>query len=346
MSGHVVELTVPGPGPARALALSDVAVLPTHRRRGVMAAMMHSVLGAARERGEHMVLLGSSQGGIYGRFGFGVATHAARYVLGGGARLAEPRGGHEETSLVLLEPHEAAEALPAVFDLARRVRPGELARHDRWWAGQLEERDGEGAPKRFVLASVEGDAIEGYALYAVVEVDRRRYVALDECVTTTSRSYAAIFSLLCSMELTDGLRTGDRPVDEPLRHMLADPRSLATSSVCDGLWLRIVDVARALAARSYGGSGRVVIEVTDDLCPGNAGRFALEVGPDGAGQASPVDDDAELTMDVAALATLYLGGTAAASLRAAGRIDEHVLGAVTRVDAMMRTDLQPYCSTV
>jgi len=50
----------------------------------------------------------------------------------------------------------------------------------------------------------------------------------------------------------------------------------------DHLWLRILDVARALQARGYDAPGRLVIEVTDRLGY-TPGRFALRAAPDGTG---------------------------------------------------------------
>jgi predicted acetyltransferase len=106
-----------------------------------------------------------------------------------------------------------------------------------------------------------------------------------------------------------------------------------------------VDVAGALAGRSYVGSGRSVIEVHDDFCPWNDGVWALEVG-DGSAAAERTDDPAELALDVTDLAALYLGAFTVAELLEAGRGRELRAGSAGRLDALLRRDRAPWCPAV
>lgn len=348
IAGHAVELTLPGPRVVPALALADVTVWPTHRRRGVLTAMMRASLDAAYGRGEHLAVLGSSQGALYGRFGFGPATRCASYAVErAGATLLAPIVTPGDAGVVLLEPHEAAEALPAVFDHARREQPGEIGREAAWWDELLAPPGEADAATRFVAGYEQDGTIDGYAVYEVQRAaGERREVVLDECVTTTGAAYAALFAYLLSIELTDGLRAGTRPVEEPLCHMLADPRALRTLGTRDGTWLRLVDARSALAARRYAAPGRVVLELADPFCPWNAGRVAVEAGRDGVAEVERTSEDPDLAMDAAVLGALYLGGVRTTTMRSAGRVREHVLGAAARFDALLHCDPVPFCTTL
>lgn len=54
---------------------------------------------------------------------------------------------------------------------------------------------------------------------------------------------------------------------------------------------------------------------------------------------------ADLTLDTAVLDSVYLGGYGPRRLTAAGLVDEHSRGAVTRADAMFRSPVTRWCST-
>jgi predicted acetyltransferase len=145
------------------------------------------------------------------------------------------------------------------------------------------------------------------------------------------------------VDLVKTVSVWHRPVDEPLRHMLADARRLQTKALCDNQWVRVVDVPAALAARRYQADGRLVFEVADEFCPWNAGRYALEGGPDGA-SCAPTSDTPDLSLTSTELGALYFGGTLPSTLAHAGRITEHTAGALARADLMFPTTPAPFCS--
>jgi predicted acetyltransferase len=148
---------------------------------------------------------------------------------------------------------------------------------------------------------------------------------------------------LLSLDLTASVRVEDRPADELLPLLLTDARHAQPSGRADFLWIRPLDVAGMLAARSYLVPGQIVLEVVD--AAGLAGgRFALDGGLDGASCARTAAS-ADLTLDAAALGSVYLGGYGVRMLAAAGLVDEHSTNAVTRADAMFRSPITPWCST-
>jgi len=347
LAGFPLEHTVPGPLLAPALAVREVAVLPTHRRRGVLSALMRRLLDDARGRGEALAVLFASEATIYGRFGFGPASWACRYVVDRrDARFARPLGDLAPGSVRLLRPGQAREAFPLVFDAVRRRRAGEVDRLAEWWDEVFEERRDEPGAQRFHACYEQDGQIDGYALYEVPEPrgNEGRELVVVELVTATPAAYAALWSYLLGVDLTVRLRTLARPVDEPLRWLLEDPRALRTSLCEDHTWVRLVDVPAALAARRYAAVGQLVLEVEDAVCPWNSGRFSVEVAADGCAEVRRTARPADLALDAAMLGATYLGGTSFASFAAAGRIAEHALGAARRADALWATDEPPFCS--
>ncbi|MDA8296586.1 MAG: GNAT family N-acetyltransferase [Actinomycetota bacterium] len=346
------EMTCPGGGLVRAVAVSNVAVLPTHRRRGVMSALLAHLFAEARGSGHLLCALYASEGGIYGRFGFAPGSFAATYRLErGAARLARTAAG--QPAVRLLRPTEAAEVLPAVFDLARRQRAGELERTPGGWAALLEEPTGPAA--RFVAAAVAAGEVMGYAIYEVVSNApagcaqpeapvAERVARLVELVALDDAAYRALWSYLIGVDLVATLVTGPRPLDEPLRFLLEDPRALEVRRLEDHTWLRLLDVPRALAARRYRGAGSLVLELSDDHCPGNAGRFALVVDASGQASVAPSGEPADLVCDVAALAASYLGATSWWTLARAGAASAATPAALDRADLLFGTAEQPFCT--
>jgi predicted acetyltransferase len=140
------------------------------------------------------------------------------------------------------------------------------------------------------------------------------------------------------------VRLQDRPVDEPARWRLADPRRLRTTHIGDQLWVRLLDLPAALRARRYAADGELVLEVTDALRPRNQGRWRLQGGPDGAA-CEPTGAEPDLALDVATLGAAYLGGPRLSVLARAGRVAELTPGALGRGDQMLVSEPSPLCTT-
>jgi predicted acetyltransferase len=252
----------------------------------------------------------------------------------------------------MLAGEEAARLLPGIFERVQRTWPGQVSRSGAWWRMWLDDPAwirGDWGPRVLVVHEPPGGEPDGYASY------RQRgqwadglpdgVVRVEELHAETPEAAAGLWGFCLDLDLTVAVELRDRPLDEPLHWLLVDPRRLRTTKVADFLWLRLLDLPAALAARRYASAGRLVLEVADALVPANQGRFALEGGPDGAecrpaGQAEP-----DVVLDVADLGALYLGGVRFASLARAGRIREGRSGGVALADAMFATDRVPWCST-
>lgn len=341
------ELTLPGPTTAPSGGVTAISVLPTHRRRGILRSFMRRQLEDMRERGESTGILWASESIIYGRFGYGLATDQAdlriRRAYGAFSRAPETPG-----SIRLLDKEEAAKVLPGIYDRFRHQVPGQVDRESGWWDDYFKDnpRDRRGASQRYYVAYTDGQA-EGYAAYRIKGEwpggIPSGTAQVHDLITTTPGAYTALWRYLLDLDLVDTITVSARPLDEPLRWMLADPRRLRFEDVGDAIWLRVADVQRALESRRYMVEGALSLNITDSFCPENEGTYRLEGGPDGA-ICKRTDGSADLSLDVADLGAAYLGGTRLNILAASRRVREHSRGALRLADAMFGSDIAPWCT--
>lgn len=331
-------LTVPG-GAAPVAGITLVAVLPTHRRRGILTAMMREQLtGLHAAGGEPIAALNAAQATIYGRFGYGVASHVAQ--IRGDKRFMALRPGTDpgEGTIRLLGREDARPLLEKVYERAREGAVGWVDRAEKYWQARL--ADGEGAREggtalRYAVHREPGGEATGYALYRSMP----DLVRVIEVAATSRQSYAALWRFLIELDGHTELAY-DGAVDEPLTHLLADPRT-ARTTLMDNLWVRLVDVDRALSARRYATGLDIVVEVRDTFCPWNAGRHRLTADGDTV-TCDRTRARADLRVTAAELGAAYLGGTTLASLAAAGRVEELRPGAVTTTSRAFHGDRAPF----
>ena len=340
------DLTVPGTT-MPAAGVTMVGVHPTHRRRGILTAMMRAQLEAIHERGEALAILWASEGTIYGRFGYGLATFRASFELErSAARFREPhipRG-----SLRLVEPGEAIDACAPIYDRHRPMRAGSFTRTPAFWRAEFvydpERWRNGGGPAFFLVHETDGVG-DGYARYRLSSDwdDRgpKGGVQVREFLALNPAAERELWSYLLSVDLTARTRVHNLPVDTPLRFLLAEPRRMGLT-ISDAGWLRIVDVQRALTARGYALRDRLVLELHDPFLPWNAGRWEVEAMQEGA-RVARTEADPDLILTAGDLGAVYLGGVRMAELALAGRIEECTPGAVARADALLATPLAPWC---
>jgi predicted acetyltransferase len=343
-ASYPFRLTIPG-GDLPAAGVTWVGVLPSHRRRGVMSSMMRSQLANVDERGEPLAMLWASEGPIYGRFGYGLAAPAlALEAERARFRLRDDPGPSGAVRLV--DPAEAARLFPAIYEQARRTTPGTLTRAKKWWTeNKLADPEGwrRGAgPKFYAVLEVDG-APAAYAIYRIKQEWKdgipRSEVRVAETFARTPEATREIWRFLFGIDLIAKVTMFAFDPGSPLFLMVADPRSLQLR-LMDGLWLRLVDVEAALRARSYAPGEPVVLEVRDALFPRNAGRY--RVGEDVGRTRRPAD----LELDVADLASAYLGAFDFHALAGAERVVERTDGALERASLLFRTPKPPFCPEV
>src|SRR5215210_7487281 len=315
------DLSIPG-GSVATAGVTVVGVYPTHRRRGVLREMMRRQLDDVHERGEPLAALWASEETIYTRFGYGMASLQGEMELPR-AYSAFALPYERATTVRFVEPSEALELMPPVWDRVREQRPGIFARTPAWWEHRIvadpEARRGGGGPKRFVVAERDGTP-EGYAIYRHHSkfeggVSRSK-LSVMEAFGATPEATADVWRFLGDVDWVETIASYLIPIDHPLLLLLASPRRMMFR-VGDGLWVRLVDVGAALSVRSYRGDGAVVFDVRDAFCPWNEGRWRLK-----GGSAERTNGDADIALDVRDLGSVYLGGFTFSELAAAGRVEE------------------------
>jgi predicted acetyltransferase len=344
-----MTLAVPG-GELPMAGVTMVGVQPTHRRRGVLRDMMRRQLDDIRQRGEPLAGLWASEGAIYARFGYGLATFAARFEIER-RRAAFRDPPTPAGTLRLLSVDEARELLPPLFEAVRLSRPGIFSRPAGWWAAEFfddppEHRNG-GSPASYVLHETDGRAT-GYARYRLHpewdERGPRSTLEVHEVMAVSPQAALQVWRYLLDVDLVATVRGRLLPVDHLLLHVLAEPRRLGWG-VGDGLWLRLVDVPAALEGRGWATDGRVVLELRDEFCPWNAGRWEVDV-ESGRARVSASRSKPDLELSAADLGSAYLGGVSVAALVAAGRVREARPGGAERADALLRVGLAPWCPQI
>ncbi|OXM56897.1 GNAT family N-acetyltransferase [Amycolatopsis thailandensis] len=336
------KITVPGAGQTPIAAVTSIGVAPGHRRRGVLTRIMRAQLhGLHEDGGEAIAALWASESVIYPRFGYGLGAQFYRAKLR--SKAAFRPGVELETERV--REVARAEAIPlikAIYEKEAPLRVGALDRPESAWEFNLDDREvrhkGSTEMKFAVLS-------DGYAIYRVKsdwdEEGPRGTLTLHELVATTPRAYATLYRFLLDYDLIGTIEL-NAALDEPLIHILADPRKMSRSGG-DSLWVRLVDVDRALVTRRYNAPVDLVFGVHDDFCPWNTGNWRLTTDGDGNAEVTRVEDAPDLDLDVIDLGAIFLGGTRPSTLAAAGRIKERTAGAVSRATAAFATDREPSC---
>ena len=342
------DLTVPG-GTLAAAGVSAVGVQPTHRRRGILRQMMRRQIDDIHERGEPLAVLWASEGSIYQRFGYGLATLAAGIEVDR-SRTAFRLPHTPSGSIRIVTREEAGELFPPLYERLLGTRAGFFTRSPAFWNSLFYDperwRRG-GGPAFHVVHEVDG-TVDGYARYRIYgdwePSGSKSRLVVTELMSQNPAAHLDLWRFLFDVDLMATVAGRFLAVDDPLLLAVAEPRRLRFT-VGDALWLRLVDVAAALVGRRYAGSGRVVIELHDEFCPWNAGIWALDVD-DGTAAVEQAAEPAGLELDITDLAAIYLGAFTVGQLLAAGRGREIVAGSAARLDGLLRSDRAPWCPAV
>ncbi|MEV2275501.1 GNAT family N-acetyltransferase [Nocardiopsis sp. NPDC049922] len=344
------EMTMPG-GPRPVAGVTGVGVWPTHRRRGVLSALMRRQLRDLRDRGESLAALWASEGGIYGRFGYGAASMEAELTVAQPHSALIPDAPRDPAlTLRLLGAEEARDQVAEVF---RRQAPAQIGRFQReevWWDRALKDtRDARGDRSALKVALVsDADGPVGYALYRTrAEYGQAGWYSelrVNELVAATPAARVALYDHVFNRDLVARVVVENTAVDDPLWNLLADRQRIGAVPIT-ALWMRLVDVPAALVGRSYAAPVETVVEVADRYAPWNAGRWRIKADEDGAG-VELTDDAPDLSLDVSHLGAAFLGQHTLAARVAAGVVTEHTPGAAARLDAALRVPHAPVCGMI
>lgn len=341
------EMSIPG-GRIPAAGVTMIGVLPSHTRRGVLTGIMRELHADAARRGEPVAILWASESVIYQRFGYGLAIRDYRMDAERGKITFHDTSRLGQVRMISLD--EAAKVLPDVYGRVARGTPGMLMRDETWWKKHRladPEHHRNGRSELFCgVVEIEGRA-EGYALYRSKpkwDPLPRGRVEVVEAIGTDAAATAEIWRFLFRIDLMERVRCMWVPLDHPLIHMVRETAYLHLT-LDDAVWLRMLDVETALAARSYRTEDRITFEVIDPAIAGNDGVWGLDT-TGGSAAVARTDEEPQLRLSPNDLAAVYLGGNRMTDLLRAGRGSEVEPGAAARLDAMFETQGAPYCPEV
>jgi predicted acetyltransferase len=343
-STFALDLAVPG-GAARMGGFTMATVRPTHRRRGILRAMIEAHLDDARARREPLSGLWSSEAPIYGRFGYGLAAEGEQLAY---ATVVIPEA--EDDRVELVDEERARQLLPVVYERTARARPGTFARSEAWWELRVFDdsparRQGASA-RRHAVAFREGAPV-GYAVYR----QRPRWegavadgtIEIIEMFAEDRGAERTLWRFVSSIDLFRQVKWWNAPVDSALPWLAADRRRI-TRTRTDTLWLRICDVKAALEGRAYAADGSIHFAVEDPGAPDVAGSYALRV-EGGRATCAPATSEPDLRLGVGPLSSLYLGGVAPSALARAGLIDGEP-DALAHADRLFSWPVAPWCPEI
>ncbi|WP_049567892.1 GNAT family N-acetyltransferase [Streptomyces sp. SBT349] len=339
-------LSVPGGAVVPSAGITMVSVAATHRRRGILRRMMRRALEDYREAGDTLAILTASEPAIYGRFGFGTATQRVIAEIDTARVSVAAPPGTDGMALSVVDP---AAALGRCEELYARMvprRPGMLERRPGWERLMLLDpppaRNGASA-RRVVLAERDGELL-GYARYAMKPgfelPGPTGTVVVHDLDAVDPAAYAALLRFLAGIDLMTSVQLRNLPVDSALPHLVSDVRR-CDLRVQDKLYLRPLELGAALAARAYTTEVDVVLDVADDFCPWNEGRWRLSGGPGGA-VCERTGDPADLALPVRALGAAYLGGASLVSLAHAGLVEERRPGGLAVATTAFSSPVAPW----
>ncbi|MFI8244040.1 GNAT family N-acetyltransferase [Streptomyces sp. NPDC085866] len=347
------EVTAVGGAPVPANAVSNVTVTPTHRRRGLLTRMMSRDLAVAKERGDVVATLIAAEYPIYGRYGFGPATWTTQWTVEVPRAGLDPRwsGPEDGGRIDLVDGEDVRKLGPELYERIRPAQPGAVSRNELYWqvrTGVVRFGGGWTEPFYGVYRSASGE-VEGMVSYESDDNwhDKQPHNTADVnwLIAATPAAEGALWRYLCSIDWITKVKSGWRGPDDLLPLFLPDPRAARITHHADWLWVRILDVVRALEARTYEGTGPLVLEVVD--AGGLAGgRFRLEASPEGASCTPAGGAAVDLTLPVGELATVWLGDESLVRLAALGRVREEREGAARKADALFRTSGRPWCPDI
>lgn len=349
------RLTVPG-GEVGAAGITAVGVLPSHRRRGILRQMMRWWFEQARARHEPVAILWASEAAIYQRFGYGPGTQQT-FLDAAKDKVHFLRPVDTSGRIRIVEPEEAMTLFPPVFDALRKDIPGTIERSETMWREGLladSEWSRHDNGDKVLVVIEEAGAPRGYVIYRQRPdwdtTGPKGVVTVLEVAALDAVTEQSLWQWIFGIDLIATVRCWRGPVPHPLQLMVTEPRRLATT-VNDGTWLRIIDLPGALEARSYGDTGRLVMEVTDEFWPSNAGRWELSVTAEGAASGARVtragaSAEVDVALDISDLAAVYLGAFRFADLAAAGRVRGCRPGGLALADALFSSAQRPTNATM
>lgn len=296
--------------------VASVAILPSHRRRGIASALLQRAVADMRERGENLSMLYPMAFAPYRNAGWEVGGVWLQREVPTRALATLPRPDHPHDIVPVTEDH--LEAMTELHDEASRRHAGNLRRGARMTQRFL-------APDEDTADYVvlRGRRVVGYVTYGHEPTDEpgaSYRLRVHELVGVDRDAELAAWHVVASSSSAAfTTRFVSRP-DEPLLLWLPEGSDLRAVPFEHPWMSRLVDAPQAVAGRGFRPDQTAVVHLRlrDPLVPDNDGAFVLDVDrgeaaltPGGAGT---------VELDIGAFASLYTGWASAWTLAHAGRL--------------------------
>jgi predicted acetyltransferase len=308
--------------------VAAVAAHPAYRRRGYAGELMRTALDGMRERGMHLSMLDPFSHSFYRAYGYELATEAVEYTLSPSDLPTSP----QQKRVRAHAPDDLPKMVALLEEEAAR-RPCCVRRGEGRWR-QVLAREGQEA-----VVYEDGEGVEGYLLYEQRAEDGEppRTLRVSELVARTPAARSALISFAAAYDPHDYRVSLCTPRGEPLHPFLRD--SHVEARLEPGLMLRLVDVEGALGWLDRKPEVSLVLEVSDDVIPANAGEYT--VGDGGVTRGAEAGERVKL--DVRQLARLYAGYLPARQLAWHGLLEPGSQRALTILDSLFPVG-DPYVS--
>ncbi len=330
---YTLEVNLPGPCSVPMAGVTWVSVATTHRRRGIAAAMMAWLDDDARAHNEPLIGLTASEGGIYERFGYGIATRSRAITIDRRRVEMAERFKGDTSRIRFVDAGQHLDEIRAVFHRFRRNKVGEVTMPYPVAHHNIESYN----PKARMVCALHPD---GFAVWQVNpdwnQGDPRHGIYIHMLCGVTPEAHRDLWTLALSTDLGGEIASHKAIApDDPLPYFLTNPRALKTTHIGDHLWLKVLDAQAAFAARSYRTDDALVVELADGE--------RLRISAEGV-STERRRKRADIVLTESATGPLLVGGVAASTLAAGGRLEALSTRVLDRADAFFGVSPEPHCS--
>ncbi len=326
--------------------ITCVGTLPIYRGQGHLGKVMHRYFHHLHEKGGPAIAaLYASRAAIYQRFGYAVVSTRSQYDIDPAYLqfpLTPPAAGtfREATD-------DEFNVISDLYNRFKEERNGCIKRGKGSWLMAILKPPAKPGHQINKILYEENGQLTGYVIYTAEPVEStggmpRHIIRIRDLIWMTPSACTAIWSYFSKMKLADRIIWDRAPSDDPLPHLLLEPRMLHLMSQ-DGLLGRIIEAEKALINRKYSAKGVLTFEIRDDICSWNSGRWQLEAD-EGKSAIHRTTATADVTMPISTLAMLLFGQINATEAARMGRLDVHDAGALSAWDRVMHTNYRPFCA--
>lgn len=322
-----------------------VTVRPTHRRRGLLRRLMTENLSNAADAGYPFAALTVTEGGIYRRFGFGAASWLTDLEVDtspGFQLISEP-----DRRVEMCDAKALQELAPQIYAEFQKKSPGAIGRQQALYdfaAGHdLESGEADDAV-RGALHYDENGKPDGFVSFKHKAGDDWSHGTLEllDFIAVSNDAYSALWAFLGAIDLSVKVKFNNAAHQSPLPWLLTDPRRAKIVNENDGIWLRILDVKKALEARAWLVGGELTLRINDDMGFADGTYRLVSDGQEATVTKLDDGEPADLEMNVSELGSLYLGGADPVVLARAGRITEVRPDAALEARSLFALERAPY----